>query len=277
MSAPTSQPCCSARRTTTTAPDHESEPDSAPSPVKSPKPKKGQKRFQSNADEGASKRKKKDNNNTNTNTDNEAIDNTTGGDDMSGELGRAARGRGRGGKAKAAPSRGKGGKRGGKGKTSVEKKLEEEGTTVAPPEHHAQSLTSSYLPPAPSISSSCVQQEHEPITKGKSGMSKDSEDFSDQRNSSSDNEEKSSSPSPDYSTIKIGPPVGRHCTMPTKSIVPQREVDTDIPMASPDQERVTSTTQLEKAKPKIKALDLANTFHSSTDSYRILWIPARIQ
>jgi hypothetical protein len=36
---------------------------------------------------------------------------------MSGELGRAARGRGQGGKAKAAPSLGKGGKRGGKGKT----------------------------------------------------------------------------------------------------------------------------------------------------------------
>lgn len=79
--------------------------------------------------------------------------------------------------------------------------------------------------------------------------------FSDHSNSNSDNVE-SSSPSPDYSTIKIGPPVGRGRTMPTKSIVPQRQVDTDIPMASPDQERVTSTTQLEKAKPKIKGWSL---------------------
>ena len=124
--------------------------------------------------------------------------------------------------------------------------MEEEGTTVAPPERDARSLTSSYLPPAPSISSSRARQEREPITKGKSSISKDSEDFSD-----SDNEE-SSSPSPDHSTIKIGPPVGHRRTMPTTSILPQREGDPDFLMASPDQERVTSITQIEKAKPKIK-------------------------
>ena len=61
----------------------------------------------------ASKRKKKDDNDTD--TDNEDIDNTTGGDELSGEQGRVAQGRGRGGKA--APLQGKGGKRAGKGKT----------------------------------------------------------------------------------------------------------------------------------------------------------------
>ena len=115
MSTQPSQLCHSARTNTTTAPDHESEPDSAPLPVKSPKPKKGCKRFQSSADEVASKRKKKDDNDNDTDTDNEDIDNTTGGDELSGEQGRVARGRGRGGKA--APLRGKGGKRAGKGKT----------------------------------------------------------------------------------------------------------------------------------------------------------------
>jgi hypothetical protein len=127
--------------------------------------------------------------------------------------------------------------------------LEEEGTTVAPPERDARSLTSSsYLPPAPSISSSRARQEREPITKGKSIISKDSEDFTNHSDSDSGNEE-SSSPSPNYSTIKIGPPVGRRRTMPTKSISPQREGDTDFAMASPDQERVKSTT-----KPRIIGL-----------------------
>ena len=125
--------------------------------------------------------------------------------------------------------------------------MEEEGTTVAPPEHDAQSLSSSYLPPAPAISSSHARQEREPISKGKSSISKDSEDFSNHSDSDSNNEE-SSSPSPDLYTIKIGPPVGRPRSIPTKPVLPQREGDADFPMASPDQERVT--TQLEKAKAK---------------------------
>jgi hypothetical protein len=129
--------------------------------------------------------------------------------------------------------------------------LEEEGTTVAPPERDARSLTSSYLPPAPSISSSRARQEREPIAKEKPSISKDNEDFSDQSDNDSNNDQ-SSPPSPDHSTIKIGPPVGRCRAMPTKSIPSQGEGDADFPMASPDQERVASTTQLEKAKPKIK-------------------------
>jgi len=122
--------------------------------------------------------------------------------------------------------------------------LEEEGTTVAPPEHDTQSLTSSHFHPLPSISSSHASQECEPITKGKS---------SDHSNSDS-NDEQSSPPSPNHPTIKIGPPVGRHRVMPPKPILSQREGDTDVPMASPDQERVIPTTQLEKAKLKIKGL-----------------------
>ena len=129
--------------------------------------------------------------------------------------------------------------------------MEEEGTTVAPPERDAQSLTSSHFPPLPFISSSRARQEREPIrqecepiTKGKS---------SDHSNSDS-NDEQSSPPSPDHPTIKIGPSVGRCRVMPPKPILSQREGDTDIPMASPDQERVTPTTQLEKAKLKIKGL-----------------------
>ena len=134
--------------------------------------------------------------------------------------------------------------------------MEEEGTTVAPPEREARSLTSSYLPPAPSISSSRARQEREPITIKQNldkGKSNDSEDFSGHGDSDSDDED-SPSPPPDRSTIKIGPPVGRRCLMPVKSTSPSREGDADFPMASPDQERVTSTTQLEKAKPKIKGL-----------------------
>ncbi|KIK04903.1 hypothetical protein K443DRAFT_4257 [Laccaria amethystina LaAM-08-1] len=130
MSAPTSQPRRSARRNTNTALDLESEPDSAPQPVKSPKPKKGHKQIHSNADEVASKCKKKDeqdNNNTTDNESNASSNNTTGGDDMSGEKGRVGQGSGQGGKA--APLRGKGGKRGGKGKgrkTHAERAVEDD-------------------------------------------------------------------------------------------------------------------------------------------------------
>ena len=120
MSTPTSQPRRSARKNTTTAPDPESESDHAPPPVKSPKSNKGRTRFQSNADEVASKCKKKDEDNNNDTGDdsnpdadntNASGNNTTGGDEMLGVLGRVAQETGQGGKAW-----GRGGKRGGKGK-----------------------------------------------------------------------------------------------------------------------------------------------------------------
>jgi hypothetical protein len=104
--------CRSARRNTT-APDLESEPDHAPLPVKSPKPNKGRKQIQSNADEVESKCKKKDEQDNN-DTGNDSGNNSAGGEDMSGDLGGMAQGSRRGGKATM--SRGKGGKRGGKGK-----------------------------------------------------------------------------------------------------------------------------------------------------------------
>ena len=107
--------------------------------------------------------------------------------------------------------------------------------------------------PPPTFLQLQLSQAVVPISKGKSSISKDSEDFSNHSDSDSNNEE-SSSPSPDLYTIKIGPPVGppvgRPRSIRTEPVLPQREGDADFPMASPDQERVT--TQLEKAKAKTK-------------------------
>jgi hypothetical protein len=76
----------------------ESEPDSAPQPVKSPKPKTCCKQIQSNTDQVASKHKKEgehdNNNNTTDNESNASGNNTTGGDDMPAEKGRVGQGSG---------------------------------------------------------------------------------------------------------------------------------------------------------------------------------------
>ena len=86
---------------------------------------------------------------------------------------------------------------------SVERILVSSKTSVAPPKHSAQSSNSSFLPPAPTVSSSHACINCEPvITATHKDMSEEEEEESDEDETGGDSEEK------DVPALQFGLPKG---------------------------------------------------------------------
>lgn len=89
---------------------------------------------------------------------------------------------------------------------SVEQILVSSKTSVAPPKHSAQSSNSSFLPPAPTVSSSHACINCEPvITATHKDMSEEEEEESDEDETGDDD---SDSEEKDVPALQFGPPKG---------------------------------------------------------------------